>query len=140
MNTQEAIMRLVRIVLVPAAAVACLLASGCASERPEPREELSRARTLVDQADKANAQLYAAADVQRAHDELNSAERNYGAKKYNEARADAESAAVDADVATARASAAAAQRAAAEVTQGNNTLRQETQRDASAAAAQPPPQ
>lgn len=133
-------MLLVRTVLIPAAALACVLASGCASEGPEPREEMSKARTLVDQADKANAQRYAAADVQRAHDELNSAERNYGAKKYNEARADAESAAADADLASARASAAAAQQAATEVTRGNNTLRQETQRDAGAGAAQPPPQ
>jgi hypothetical protein len=131
---------LLRSVLIPAAALACGFASGCASEGPEPREDMAQARALVDQADKANAQRYAPADVQRAHDELNSAERNYGAKKYNEARADAESAAADADVAAARASADAAQHAATEVTRGNDTLRQETERDASGAVAQPPPQ
>ncbi len=132
-------MLLVRTVLISAAALACVLASGCASEGPEPREEMSKARTLVDQADKADAQRYAAADVQRAHDELTSAERNDSAKKYNEARADAESAAADADLATARASAAAEQHAATEVTRGNNALRQETQRDADAGTALPPP-
>ena len=131
---------LIRSLLAPAAALVCGLASGCAIEGPEPREDMAQARTLVDQADRANAQRYAPADAQRAHDELNGAERNYGAKKYNEARADAESAAVDADLATARASAGAAQNAATEVTHGNDTLRQETQRDASGAAAQPPPQ
>jgi Domain of unknown function (DUF4398) len=131
---------LLRSLSIPAAALACGLASGCASEGPEPREDMAQARTLVDQADKANAQRYAPADVQRAHDELNSAERDYGAKKYNEARADAESAAADADLATARASAGSAQHAATEVTHGNETLRQETQRDASGAEAQPPPQ
>lgn len=130
---------LIRYLLVPAAALACGLASGCVSEGPEPREDMAQARTLVDQADKANAQRYAPADVQRAHDELNSAERNYGAKKYNEARADAESAAADANLATARASAGAEQHAASEVTRGNDTLRQETQHDANG-EAQPPPQ
>lgn len=124
-----------RIVFVPAAALACVLASACASEGPQPREEMSRARTLVDQADKTNAQRFATADLQRAHSQLSDAERYYGAAKYNEARAAAENAAVDADVATARASAAQAQQAAAEVSKGTSTLRDEAQRDASNAAA-----
>jgi|SRR5580698_7312033 hypothetical protein len=130
---------LVRTTLIPATAIACLLAGGCASEGPAPREEMARAHTLVDQADKSNAQLYAAADVQRAHDGLNTAERYYGEKKFDEARAAAESAAVDAELATARGSAGAAQHAASEVTKGNSTLRQEAQRDADAQANQNPP-
>jgi hypothetical protein len=130
----------VRTVWITAATLACVLAGGCASEGPAPREQMERARTLVGQADKVNAQRYAPADVQRAHEELNSAERNYGAKKYDEARADAESAAADAELATARASAGEAQHAATEVARGNNTLRQETQRDADATATQPAPQ
>ncbi len=134
-------MLLARTLLISAATtLTCVLASGCASQGPEPREEMSKARTLVDQADKADAQRYAAADVQRAHDELSSAERNNSAKKYDEARADAESAAADADVATARASAAAELHAATEVTRGNDTLRQETQRAADAGTALPQPQ
>lgn len=123
--------------LIPVAALAGLLA-GCAAEGPPPREEMAQARTLVEQADKSNAQRYAAADVQRAHDSLNSAERNFGERKYDAARADAESAAADADVATARAAAAEAQHAAAEVAQGNSTLKSEAQRDAAAQANQAP--
>jgi hypothetical protein len=130
---------LVRTVLIPVTALACVFAAGCASEGPAPREEMARAHTLVDQADKSSAQRYAAADVQRAHDELNSAERFYGEKKFDEARADAESAAADADLATARGSAAEAQHAASEVTKGNSTLRQEAQRDTDAQANQPLP-
>ena len=76
----------VRTVWIPAAMLACVLAGGCASEGPAPREQMERARTLVGEADKVNAQRYAAADVQRAHEELNNAERNYGAKKYDEAK------------------------------------------------------
>ncbi len=123
--------------LISAVALAGVLA-GCAAEGPPPHEQMTQARTLVQQADKANAQRYAAADVQRAHDALNSAERNFGERKYNAARADAESAAVDADVATARAEAAEAQHAATEVTRGNTTLKSEAQRDAAAQANEPP--
>ena len=130
---------LVRTVLFSATALACVFAAGCASEGPAPREEMSRAHTLVDQADKSNAQRYAAADVQRAHDELNTAERFYGEKKYDEARAQAESAAADADLASARGAAGEAQHAASEVTKGNSSLRQEAQRDADAQANQAPP-
>ena len=123
--------------LISAVALAGVLA-GCAAEGPPPHEQMTQARTLVQQADKANAQRYAAADVQRAHDALNSAERNFGERKYNAARADAESAAVDAEVATARAEAAEAQHAATEVTRGNTTLKSEAQRDAAAQANEPP--
>ena len=122
---------------IPAVALAGLLA-GCAAEGPPPHEQMTQARTLVEQADKANAQRYAAADVQRAHDALNSAERNVVERKYNAARADAESAAVDAEVATARAEAAEAQHAATEVTRGNTTWKSEAQRDAAAQANEPP--
>ena len=131
---------LVRNAVISAIAIVCGLASGCASEGPAPREQMAQARTLVEQADKADAQRYAPADVQRAHEELTSAQRNYDAKRYDEARADAESASADADVATARASAGAAQHAAAELARGNNVLRDETQRDAGGTAVQPPPQ
>lgn len=130
----------VRTVFIPVTALACVLAGGCASEGPAPREEMARARTLVEQADKANAQRYAAADVQRAHDELNSAERYFGDRKYDEARAAAESSAADADLAAARASAGEAQHAALEVTRGTGTLREEAQRDADAQANQAPRQ
>jgi Domain of unknown function (DUF4398) len=130
--------------LVSTSALALALA-GCASEGAQPTEQLARARTLVDQADKAQAQRYAAADLQRAHDELSQAESANGAKKYDAARTLAESAAADADVAAARTEAGEAQRAAREVAQSNSTVQQESERatDAAAAAtgagAPPPP-
>ena len=128
-----------RNVFIPLALLGAAL-GGCASEGPPPREEMARAHTLVDQADKANGQRYAAADLQRAHDELASAEREYGAQKFNEARTDAESAAADADLASARAAAGDAQHAATEVARGNNTLRQEAARAPSTDTVTPPPQ
>jgi hypothetical protein len=104
------------------------LTVGCATEGPPPVQEVTRAQSVIDQADKAGVQRYAAADLQRAHDELSDAEKANGAGKYTEARRLAESAEVDADLATARASEGAALQASREVVQGNETLRQESAR------------
>ena len=114
--------------LIPATMLVCGLAGGCATQGPQPTEEMTRARTLIEQADRSGAQRYAAADLQKAHDELNNADRANADKKYDDARRYAESAAADADVATARAAAGEAQRAAHEVAQSNETLRQESAR------------
>lgn len=126
-----------RLVLIPTAAIVCGVAAGCATQGPQPTQELTRAKTVIEQADRAGTQRYAAADLQRAHDELSNAEKSNGEKKYDEARRYAESAEADADVATARASAGEAQRAAHEVMQGNETLRQESDRGASSASPNP---
>jgi hypothetical protein len=97
---------------------------------------MTRAKTLVEQADRSAAQRYAAADLQRAHDQLSNADKANSEKKYDEARRYAEAAAADADVAQARGSAGEAQHAAEEVQRGNETLRQESQRGA---GMTPPP-
>jgi hypothetical protein len=128
-------LNLVSALLVP------LLAVGCATEGPQPTEQLTRARTLVQQADKAQSQRYAAADLQRAHDELTQAESASSQGHYLSARDLAESAAVDADVAQARESAGEATHAAQEVHRSNATLAHEAERadQASSAAMAPPP-
>src|SRR5882724_1854011 len=105
-----------------------LAAGGCATQGPQPTEEMTRARTLIEQADRAGGQRYAAADLQRAHDELSNADKANSEKKYDDARRYAQSAAADADVASARAAAGDAQRAAHDVAQSNETLRQESTR------------
>lgn len=98
---------------------------GCAAG-PPPSEELTRAHALVDQADKGQAGRYAAADLQRAHDELSAADAANQNSQYDVARRDAEAAAVDADVATARASEAQALAALDEVKRSNEALRTAT--------------
>ncbi len=110
----------------------CVVASGCAST-PKPTDELTKAHTVVEQADKGNAQRYAAADLQRAHDELSQAERADAKKDYREARYMAQRAEVDADVAVARGNSAEAQQAAEQIKESNNTLKQEAQRDTAGA-------
>jgi len=104
-------------------------ATGCATEGPKATDELTKAHTVIEQADKGNAQRYAAADLQRAHDELSNADRAEGQGKYNEARYFAQRAEVDADVAVARGSSGEAQKSAQEVAQGNSALQHETDRN-----------
>ena len=108
------------------AALACL--AGCATEGPPPTEELAKAQAMVQQADKGNAQRYAGADMQRAHEELQSAERLNGEHKYDEARRSAQAAAADANLALAQSAAAEAQASAQELAKSNDTLRKEANR------------
>ena len=113
-------------------ALVCLGAAGCATEGEsvKPTAELTKAHTVVEQADKGGtAQRFAAADLQRAHDELADADRADGQRKYAEARSFAQRAEVDADVAVARGNAAQQQEAAADVGKANNSLRQESGRN-----------
>jgi Domain of unknown function (DUF4398) len=126
----EYVMSLRIFILCTTGALVGLSAAGCASEGAKPTDELTKAHTVVEQADKGgNAQRYAAADLQRAHDELSDADRLDGQRKYDEARYFAQRAEVDADVAVARGNSAEAQKAAADVTQANSALQQETQRN-----------
>lgn len=110
------------------ALITCVLSAGCATESAIPRDQLTMARTLVEQADKSDAQRYAPADLQRAHDELSSAEKAVNDRRYEDARRYAENAQVDADLASARASSGEAQRAAHEVNRSIDTLKQESDR------------
>jgi len=114
--------------IITTAAAVCGVIAGCATQGPQPTEELTRARTLIEQAEKAEAQRYAAPDLQRARGELSSADVANSKGSYDAARNYAESAAADADVAAARASAGEALRAAHEAAQANSTLQQESQR------------
>jgi hypothetical protein len=100
---------------------------------------LTKARTLVEQADKSQAQRYAAADLQRARDELGGAETASNQGHTDAARNLAEAAAVDADVASARGQAGEAQHAVQEAVQGNRTLEHESRHASQTAAPAPAP-
>ena len=120
------------------AAALCGSVAGCAMQGPQPTEELTKARTLVQEAEKAQAQRYAAPDLQRARDELSSAELANAKGDYDVARGYAQSAAADADLANARASAGESLRAAHEAEQGNHVLQRETERAIQGGAAAQP--
>src|SRR5580704_9543874 len=116
------------LVLLASGSLLCVFAAGCATEQPKPTEELIKARSVIAQADKGDAQRYAAADLQRAHDELSSAERAAEKRQYADARRYAENAEVDADLATARGNSGAAEHAVQEIRQSIETLKRESER------------
>lgn len=107
---------------------AVLSVLGCASEGPPPTEELAKAQAMVQQADKAGAQRHAGADMQRAHEELQTAEQLNGVHKYDAARRSARAASADANLALAQSGAAEARTSAQELDKSNQTLRQESTR------------
>ena len=103
------------------------------STPPRPVEELTRARTMIEQAEQAGAQEFAGAELERAREQLRQA--NAAAEKKNEkdmdtARRMALQAASDAQLAAAKTRQAKAERAAQEVATGTQTLQQETDRAA----------
>jgi uncharacterized protein DUF4398 len=119
----------VRTFLLSTGALLCAVSGGCASQGAKPTDELTKAHTVVEQAQKGGtAQRYAAADLQRAQDELSQADAFNAKGEYKDARAAAQRAEVDADVAVARGNAGEQQKAAEDVAKANEALQQETQR------------
>ena len=79
----------------------------------------------MSQAEKDEAQRYAAADLQRARDELSGAQTAAADRNYPSALRLADRAAVDADLASARASSAKAEQSSEQVHRSLDTLRQQ---------------
>jgi hypothetical protein len=117
-----------RLPMAAAGVLAAVALSGCASQPPpEPTAQLVRASTLITVAENDEAQRYAAADLQRARDELSDAKTAVADHKYGRARALAENAAADADLASARAASGKAQESSQQVRRSLDTLRQQLQ-------------
>ncbi len=117
----------VRVVALSAAALwAALALGGCASQ-PKPTAQLVRASTLVSEAEKDQAQRYAAADLQHARDELSAAKTAESDGNNASALRLAERAAADADLASARAASGKAQQSADQVRRSMDTLKRQLQ-------------
>lgn len=108
------------------AAVPLLLAA-CAGE-PRPAEDLARAQSLVEQADAANAQRYAAAELNAARDKLQQAQQADKDEKNDIARRRANEAAADAELAAALARSREVQQTVNEQQKDLDTLREEAKR------------
>jgi hypothetical protein len=91
---------------------------------------MTRARTLIEQAEKQNAQEFAAAELEQARDKLDHADRAAQEGREAEAERLAMQAALDAEYAVAKASNGEAQKSAGELDQSIETLRQESSRSA----------
>lgn len=111
------------------AACSLFALAGCAGEAERPTAEVARAKTLIEQAEKAGAQKYSAAELQQARDKLQMVETAVKAGKGERALHLAQEASADAELASARAASGEAQRAAAEVAQGTSSLQQEADRN-----------
>ena len=114
-----------------------LLCAGCATNANRPTSEITRARTLIEQAEKSGAQQYAAAELDQARNKLRLANAAVEGGKNDEARARANEAAADAELAQARATSGQAKKSANEVEQSTDALQRETDRKQATTA---PPQ
>ena len=115
-----------------------LLCAGCASNANRPTSEITRARTLIEQAEKSGAQQYAAAELDQARNKLRLANAAVEDGKNDEARARANEAAADAELAQARATSGQAKKAADEVQNSTDALQRETNRNQGATTSPQP--
>jgi hypothetical protein len=111
--------------------VSAAIVAGCAST-PRPTEELTRARTLIDQAAQSGAQQYAADNLQEARDRAAAADA--AASKHDNVAAQrlASEASADAQLAAARAQSGKAQQSVHELNDSLNSLREESTRKSEA--------
>lgn len=112
----------------PFALMACLMMTACAGQPERPEAEMTRARTLIEQAEEHGAQQHAAAELERARGKYRQAESAAEDRELEQARRLAVQAAADAEYAVARASAAEAREAAGELDRTIRTLREESVR------------
>jgi hypothetical protein len=113
--------------LLPALA-AVSLAGGCASASQKPVEQLTQARTLIEQAERSDTQRLAAADLEQARGKLSRAEAAAEDGDQESALRLAREAAADAELAQAKASAAQAGNSQKELEQSLQALREEADR------------
>ena len=118
------------------ALTAALTLAACVSV-PRPAEQLSRAHTLVQQAEQSGGAQLAPDDYASARDKAEEAERA-AEHQPQFARNLADEAAADAQVSIARASQIKAEQAYQQVESGNATLRRQIQGSAPALAPGPP--
>jgi hypothetical protein len=121
-------------------AIGCagLLFGGCAAEVERPTEDLTRASTLIEQADRAGGQRYAAAELQQAREKLSQANAAVEDGDAELALRRAREAAADAELASARTASGEAQRAAEELHRSTETLRDEANRGMQDSSTTPP--
>lgn len=117
------------IAFVPLTLLTIAGVTGCASSPPLPTGEYVRAQTLIEQAERNQAQQFAAADLDLARNKLRQSQAATTADKPEIANRYASEAAVDAELALARSSMAQAKKSASEVRASVDELRTESQRD-----------
>lgn len=105
---------------------AALVLAACAAAPERPEAEFSRAQTLIQAAEQQGAQEFAGAELERARGKLGQAEIVADKGDGKQATRLAQQAAVDAELAAAKAAAAKAGKAADELDRSIETLREES--------------
>jgi allantoicase len=115
-------------IFVPFMLASTVFIGACATQGPPPVADLAVARTSVSQAEAAGAAQYAPVEFLNARNKLASAEAAMRDKRYDDARAYTDEAAVDADVAERKSRAMKADNAAMELQRSNAVLGSEIDR------------
>ncbi len=113
---------------IAVAAALAALGAGCGSNEPRPTEELTRARTLIDQAERTGARQFASAELQMAHEKMRRADAAAEEEEHAVARRLAVEASLDAELAAAKTRSGQAEAAAEEIAASVSTLRDEAAR------------
>lgn len=113
--------------------------TACAATPEAPTAEMTRARTLIEQAEQQGAQQFAGAELERAREKFRRAEADVDEGNTEEAERMAMQSAIDAEYAAVKASSGEAQKAAEELDQSLETLRQESTRTPAPLPASPNP-
>ncbi|MEZ5564659.1 MAG: DUF4398 domain-containing protein [Gammaproteobacteria bacterium] len=127
-----------RLYISLASVCALLGLAGCAST-PMPDAEMARASASVAQARQSGAGEAAPMELRSAEDNLRNARSAVTSKKADRARALAEKAELDAELAQAKLRRQQAERAAAEVQAATDSLRQESERSMNTSPANSSP-
>ena len=94
--------RLKGVLFTGTALIAAMTLGGCANINKKPVNVLTKAKTVVAQADRAGTRAYAAYDLNKAHLHLKNAEREMNKGHYKRARYLATEAKVEAELAIAK--------------------------------------
>ncbi|MDP9199080.1 MAG: DUF4398 domain-containing protein [Pseudomonadota bacterium] len=113
---------------IPAFVLPLVVVASCAGSPERPVMELTRAKTLIDQAEKTGAPRFAAAELERARNKVAAAESAAANGEQETARRLATEAALDAEYAAALASAGEAKQAEEEIQKSVESLRDEAAR------------
>ena len=116
-------------VVAAIALAAGIFISGCATTAPPPTSQMAQARTSLKQAEDVGAAEYAGIEYRRAQTKMDEAQAALAKKKHTSARRLAEQAAVDAELAAAKARSAKTQQAVNELRESIRTLQAEIARE-----------
>jgi len=121
-----------------AALTAAVLATASCAGGPEPTAELTRAHTLISQAEQSDAQQLASSDLETARSELRQADQDAHSQPQLAIRL-AQQSSVDAELALARTRAVKAEQALRQINADTATLQSESAREHAAATPSPAP-